>query len=543
MILMVLPVALCGETQQEAIKRGKEFTKTHLEKVKNTFDSYDKELFSTDEEFDPENAKRAIKSEDVSETEISNLVKDGIINLNNNSNLHSKDEIFRISDELTNEYSHIKEEMETFEEFEYKKCRQNGSPYQLSYIRTLNVQVSEASTGDKTCSGHHKKKKYYWESDAEKEAEKQKKKLREDKTIKSFNVEISGGGTFSSYRVNIDWWHIKNASLCDQFTNKERESGKEIDSWKHDDENKYQQSKTHNCNFTHSKCLDDTPSKMINGKEVLRKCWMENLYFLCRNTEKEDCGFLVNRNCSQVDKKCIQNGHNGCALWELTFKCGGKVRLKKADDVENISLEELWEVEYEPNDSFSDAYTKLKVFEEIQKEIKSNSTIDHGNVHIFKGLDRKCAKNVSSYLMYDCCHTMEGLATDAKLTKCSSDELELAEMREKGLCHYVGSYEEKFLELWKSRDNHVFCCFHNKLSKVVQEQIREQLEIGWGSEKHPMCRGLSVDEITKADFSKLDLSEAFTESSKNIEGNKERLDAFTNRLKDILEKESSDDDK
>ena len=48
--------------------------------------------------------------------------------------------------------------------------------------------------------------------------------------------------------------------------------------------------------------------------------------------------------------------------------------------------------------------------------------------------------------------------------------------------------------------------FNSKLGRILQQQGRGQLGVGWGS-----CRGLTVAEIEGIDFASLDLNE-FTEN-------------------------------
>ena len=55
--------------------------------------------------------------------------------------------------------------------------------------------------------------------------------------------------------------------------------------------------------------------------------------------------------------------------------------------------------------------------------------------------------------------------------------------------------------------------FGSKLGRILQEQGRGQLGVGWGD-----CRGLTVAEIERIDFERLDLSE-FTDNL--IDGGKE----------------------
>ena len=137
--------------------------------------------------------------------------------------------------------------------------------------------------------------------------------------------------------------------------------------------------------------------------------------------------------------------------------------------------------------------------------------------------------------LYDCCFSIKGLAKDAGLVQCSPEELALAERRELGHCHYIGKYSEKlFNTLWKSRDVHVFCCFSSKLARVFQEEARKQLDLGWGSPKKPLSRGLHPDEVTSLNFSTLDLSEMFSDKMREVpEEIESKLRNFEARFEDL----------
>ena len=65
-----------------------------------------------------------------------------------------------------------------------------------------------------------------------------------------------------------------------------------------------------------------------------------------------------------------------------------------------------------------------------------------------------------------------------------------------------------------------FCCFGSKLLKAFQEQGRAQIGMGWGDAEHPLCRGFTIEEIQRIDFSKLDLREVFEELMKNYKPGK-----------------------
>jgi len=55
-----------------------------------------------------------------------------------------------------------------------------------------------------------------------------------------------------------------------------------------------------------------------------------------------------------------------------------------------------------------------------------------------------------------------------------------------------------------------YCCFNSKLSRMVHEQGRQQLQgdiSSWGDPEDPNCRGFTPEEFQMLDFSRIDLSE------------------------------------
>ncbi len=89
------------------------------------------------------------------------------------------------------------------------------------------------------------------------------------------------------------------------------------------------------------------------------------------------------------------------------------------------------------------------------------------------------------------------------LGNCSASERELAEERNAGNTHYLGRYCSKrtFFGVCIRRSR-AWCVFGSKLGRILQQQGRAQLGIGWSS-----CRGLTVAEVEGIDFARLDLSE------------------------------------
>ena len=104
---------------------------------------------------------------------------------------------------------------------------------------------------------------------------------------------------------------------------------------------------------------------------------------------------------------------------------------------------------------------------------------------------------------------------DLLLQGCDQQDMEVGMLRGSGMCHEIGSYCSSSILgvcVQKARGH---CCFNTKLGRIIQEQGRPQLKafaaLGWGTAKQPYCRGFSPQEFQALDFSKMDLSEYYTE--------------------------------
>lgn len=90
---------------------------------------------------------------------------------------------------------------------------------------------------------------------------------------------------------------------------------------------------------------------------------------------------------------------------------------------------------------------------------------------------------------------------------CEKSEFELGAKRELKSCHHVGSYcKSKVLGVCIEK-RQSYCCFSSPLSRIIQEQARPQLGMGWGDEKKPDCRALTTTQIQAIDWSKVNLDE------------------------------------
>ena len=101
------------------------------------------------------------------------------------------------------------------------------------------------------------------------------------------------------------------------------------------------------------------------------------------------------------------------------------------------------------------------------------------------------------------------------LAGCDQEDMETGMLRGSDMCHEVGTYcSSKILGICVQKAKG-HCCFNTRLGRIIQEQGRPQLiafnEIGWGTPKNPYCRGFTPEEFQALDFSKMDLSEYYSD--------------------------------
>ena len=147
----------------------------------------------------------------------------------------------------------------------------------------------------------------------------------------------------------------------------------------------------------------------------------------------------------------------------------------------------------EANTGFVESTTRLNMALELGGE-----EFDREDMRFFKGTRRHCHIHFGG--LANCCKN-SGLLVG--LANCSASEKELAEERNAGNTHYLGKRcSKKTLFGICIRRSRYWCVFGSKLGRILQQQGRAQLGIGWSD-----CRGFTVAEIEGIDFASLDLSE------------------------------------
>ena len=253
------------------------------------------------------------------------------------------------------------------------------------------------------------------------------------------------------------------------------------------------------CYYKSKVCTQGPQTRVIQGVPVTRDCWQYTQTYGCSYPSKNDCGPLRARGCAQIKSRCKQRVGNACVIYTQTYECKDPPRTsymikggKTPFCLDGSCRDQGWE----NNDEMMSTLAQLALLKELQGQFAMGG--------LFKGEDNRCSKQPLSFK--DCCGSGKGWGNDLGLSSCSSKEKLLNQRRKKGLCHYVGTYCAKKVLGQCIKKQSTYCCWGSKLLKVFHEQGRPQIGMGWGSPKKPLCRGFSIEEIQRIDFSKLEHS-------------------------------------
>jgi len=201
-----------------------------------------------------------------------------------------------------------------------------------------------------------------------------------------------------------------------------------------------------------------------------------------------------------------------CRTWERVYDCPLPASQTSTNqficDGDVYCIDGACEtIEREANDEFKDAAVALNAMNQARKEF------DPETLRLFEGERGTCSSKVFGVL--NCCQgkgfpLIPGISLLVALG-CSSQEVLLHERDAQGLCAYVGTYcSDIFLGVCLTKKK-VYCCFESKLSRILQEQGRAQLNKPWGKPKTEQCLGFTIDEFARLDLSKMDFSEVYAE--------------------------------
>jgi conjugal transfer mating pair stabilization protein TraN len=92
--------------------------------------------------------------------------------------------------------------------------------------------------------------------------------------------------------------------------------------------------------------------------------------------------------------------------------------------------------------------------------------------------------------------------------QCEKPEYELAAKKELKSCHYLGSYCKTRNEMSVCLEHREsYCCFASPLARIIQEQVRPQLGMTFGTPQNQDCSGIPIDKLETVDWDRVNLDE------------------------------------
>lgn len=289
------------------------------------------------------------------------------------------------------------------------------------------------------------------------------------------------------------------------------------------------------CELTSETCVDSEPTtRTINGVAVTQACWQWERQYSChRLSQGDDCGDLEgNRQCTFLREDCLDDPQQGeCKVKEKVYRCptpdaptSNAPQYICGNDVYCINGD-CEPITREASTEFKDALVALHAIDDASKGFDPN------NLTVFSGTRDSCHKPV--FGLINCCAgkvsgaltlaaggaalaggpvAIAALATPfLALFACSQDEMKLDIKDRMGLCHKVGTWcSSSFLGICKTKKT-AYCCFESKLSRVLQEQGRAQINKPWGSPKSEQCKGFTIAEFQLLDLSRMDFTEVYAD--------------------------------
>jgi len=366
--------------------------------------------------------------------------------------------------------------------------------YTALQIREVNV-IPEVLEKQKICKGHKKEKEFFWEGDAKKQAEDWGKALAKDFSLKTWDAYIDSGGIFKNYHVIKKWTHKDDIPHCDNFQIETKivQNRQEKINWRSTDQRLLSWLEGNPICYLHSRTQKDDNTR--------------TLAYRCERRENHQCQIIRDAGGILQDKECIAYDPEGnCITYLKTFAFHEREPLKQdyfLDDVELFNLEDF-ETTSEPDNSFSWVISRLAA-EFSSRGAAESKSADPMKAEIFPGKVMKCKRGCSSTVLYDCCSDPKGWLLNLKGVgaKCTEDERKLWENRQEGKCHYIGTKDLN----WGLEKEQVYICYPDVLSRVIQEEAHQQLNISWGDAEEPNEKSLLLEQIPQLDFEIMDLSD------------------------------------
>ncbi|HBM7520857.1 TPA: type-F conjugative transfer system mating-pair stabilization protein TraN, partial [Escherichia coli] len=262
-----------------------------------------------------------------------------------------------------------------------------------------------------------------------------------------------------------------------------------------------------------SQCTEAGGNRTINidGKTytVYSDCWAWKDTYLKQEADNGSCDvYMKDPACTVSRVNCQEKSGSACLQEEVTFSCEKKVtgEAQLCSGQLVCANGECDAIENNTSDGFGKAVSALAAVTAAAKDVAAMNDV---NVRAFTGKPVECRMAIAGFS--NCCKD-SGWGQGIGLAHCDSEEKALGKAKEKLLTVYVGTYcSKKALGVCLQKKK-AYCQFDSKLAQIVQAQGRKgQLGIGFGSGKHPDCRGITVEELQSLKFDRMDFSNFYSD--------------------------------
>ena len=260
---------------------------------------------------------------------------------------------------------------------------------------------------------------------------------------------------------------------------------------------------------------NDSANRLIQGVSISRDCWEEVTTYNIRQrvyTENPYCETLRSEGCGFNGSTCLTTNDpyaDECNYAVQTYVCP-RVETTESTQLCDIKLycpdgicsSELG-VEAADLQGFATMATYLSLVQELAEDLSAN-----GAVSVFTGEAQQCSDAALGFA--NCCKS-GGWGIGIGLDSCSANEKILGLNREAQKARYVGSYCSSNSIFGCLSTQQVYCVYPSKLARIMVEEGRRQLAVGFGSPRTPNCSGFTIAELESIDFGAADLSDYFSD--------------------------------
>ncbi len=267
------------------------------------------------------------------------------------------------------------------------------------------------------------------------------------------------------------------------------------------------------CSLSSTQCVEAGETRTFEGVPVTQDCWKTQQDYTCGLPDDHSCDALQQQGCSQSNSQCTQMFNGSCIQYQNTYQCPEQV----CDGSSVICGGDFYCLDgqcytskSEQNQNFAQDASAMAGASAAAQDIANDQ-----NAHIaFAGNGMSCSKDPVGFT--DCCAS-SGWGMDIGLGNCTEDEKKLGASREKGLAVEVGTYCAHDVLGVCTSYRESFCVFNQILAYDIQYYGRlGQLGISFGDAESPNCQGLTIDELSRINFQKIDWSNVANDIKNNI---------------------------